>query len=116
MQFNNKKMKKFSFLITIITSHLIVYSCSDQNFSHNNSKEELKKAFGDIYLIKLVINYMGKDYEKETFPLFDDCEKGMEAARKKFRAAPLMKLKKIKCIPLDEVKFRKKYINNSSVR
>ena len=105
MQFNNKKMKKSSFFIIIITSHLIVYSCSDQNFSRNNSNEELKKAFGDIYLIKLVINYMGKDYEKETFPLFGDCEKGVEAARKKFEATQLMKLKKIKCIPLDEVKW-----------
>ena len=105
-------MKKFLFFITIITSHLIVYSCSEKNFSHNNSNEEFKKAFGHMYLITLVINYMGKDYEKETFPLFDDCKEGMEIAEKKFKAAPLMKLKKIKCIPLDEVKFREKYIND----
>ena len=112
MQFNNKKMKEFLFFITIIASHLIVYSCSEQNSSHNNSNEEFKKAFGDMYLITLVINYMGKNYEKETFPLFDDCKEGMEAAEKKFKAAPLMKLKKIKCIPLDEAKFREKYIND----
>ena len=113
MQFNNQKMKKFLFFITIITSHLIVYSCSEQNFSHNNSNKEFKKAFGDLYVITLVINYMDKDYEKETFPLFDDCEEGMKAAEKKFNAAPLMKLKKIKCIPLNEVKFREKNIKNS---
>lgn len=66
--------------MTIITNHLIVNSCSEQNFSHNNSNEEFNKAFGYMYLITLFINYMGKDYEKKTFPLFDDCKEGIEAA------------------------------------
>ena len=104
-----QKIKKTFFFITVIISFLIINSCSKKSLSHNNSNEEFNKAFGNMYLITLVINYMGKEYEKETFPLFDNCEEGMEVAEKKFKAAPLMKLKKIKCIPLDEVKFREKY-------
>ena len=103
-------MIKLTRIFLIYSVFIFLLGCTNSlKKSSNKSNEEFKKAFGDLYLITLVINYMGNDYEKETFPLFDDCEEGMEAAEKKFKAAPLMKLKKIKCIPLNEIKYREKY-------
>jgi len=103
-----KLEKSLLTILSIILLNMSMSGCTvPQENSSNKSKKEFNKAFGDLYLITLVIDYMGKEYEKETFPLFDDCEKGMKAAERTFKKTPVMKLKKIKCIPLEDAKLDK---------
>ena len=86
----------FSFIILIITC------CSEL-------KKESKQELDELYLITLVLEHNGKEYEKEAFPLQSDCKKAFNNAERQFLNTPI-KIKSMKCIPTKDVKFdREKY-------
>ena len=81
---------------------LIMTSCSDL-------KKESKQELDELYLITLVLEHNGKEYEKEAFPLQSDCKKAFKNAERQFLNTPI-KIKSIKCISTKDVKFdREKY-------
>ncbi len=86
----------FAFIILIITG------CSDL-------KKESKQELDELYLITLVLEHNGKEYEKEAFPLQSDCNKAFDNAERQFLNTPI-KIKSMKCISTKDVKFdREKY-------
>ena len=52
-------------------------------------KKESKQELDELYLITLVLEHNGKEYEKEAFPLQSDCNKAFNNAERQFLNTPI---------------------------